>query len=103
MYERLIEIDQLPNSGLHRIQRGDQDLVVCVDQGQYFVLENRCSHRNEPLHQGRLRNGCIYCPYHGARFDLATGAAESAPATQTIHVYVSRICDGVLEVFVDES
>ena len=97
MYKKIIQVDQLPDDGIYRHQRADQDLVICIVQGQYFVLENRCSHQNEALHRGRLRNGCIYCPYHGARFDLATGAAQSAPATKPIRTYSSRISNGFLE------
>lgn len=97
MYEQLIPIGDLPESGIHRFNRDDRDLIICVVDGQFFVLENRCSHQSEELHRGRLRNGCIYCPYHGACFDLATGAAQSAPATKPITVYPSRVRESILE------
>ena len=34
-------------------------------------LPDRCSHRSALLSRGKIRNGCLECPYHGLRFDPA--------------------------------
>jgi nitrite reductase/ring-hydroxylating ferredoxin subunit len=96
-FERLIEISALPSNGRHRLQHGEFDLLICAVAGRFYVLHNRCSHQHEPLHEGRIRDGCIYCPFHGARFDLATGMARSAPATAPLRVFPCQVNDGFLE------
>jgi nitrite reductase/ring-hydroxylating ferredoxin subunit len=34
---------------------------------------------NGPLHEGKIENGCVVCPLHKARFELATGKRVSDP------------------------
>jgi nitrite reductase/ring-hydroxylating ferredoxin subunit len=37
--------------------------------GHVAGLPDRCSHRGALLSRGRIRDGCIECPYHGLRFN----------------------------------
>ena len=60
------------------------------------VLAERCSHRGGPLSEGRVADGCVTCPWHGSRFDLATGAVRRGPAVVGQPVYeTSESADGV--------
>ena len=43
--------------------RGSDGRIVC--------LPDRCSHRAAMLSAGKIREGCIECPYHGLRFDTS--------------------------------
>jgi 3-phenylpropionate/trans-cinnamate dioxygenase ferredoxin subunit len=47
-----------------------------------------------------MKNGWIACPVHGARFDLATGAAMNPPATMPIETFEVRIEGDTIEVSV---
>lgn len=51
------------------------------------VMESRCSHRGGPLHEGVVVDGCLECPWHGARFDLDTGEVRRGPAAAPQPVY----------------
>jgi nitrite reductase/ring-hydroxylating ferredoxin subunit len=45
--------------------------------------------------------GCrcvVECPWHGSRFDLASGAALTLPAVRPVKAYPVREVDGALEV-----
>src|SRR5678815_202377 len=35
------------------------------------ALLDRCAHRNIPLSEGRVVDGCVQCRYHGWRYDPA--------------------------------
>ena len=48
-------------------------------QGEAVALPDRCPHRNVPLSGGRLRKGCLQCPYHGWEFD-ASGQCVYIPS-----------------------
>lgn len=39
------------------------------DDGTLAALVDQCVHRGTALSAGRLRNGCLECPYHGWRYD----------------------------------
>ena len=62
-------------------------VVVMGHGGATHVLEDRCTHRGGPLHEGRVTDGCVSCPWHDSRFDLATGAVIKGPATAPQPVY----------------
>ncbi|KPF91861.1 (2Fe-2S)-binding protein [Novosphingobium sp. AAP83] len=73
-------------------------VLLCMDEGVVYAIENRCSHLSESLASGKIKWGCIACPIHGARFDLATGEALSGPAKKTIRSFAVRIRDGMIEI-----
>jgi nitrite reductase/ring-hydroxylating ferredoxin subunit len=79
---------------------GRKVLVAHLEDG-FHAVENRCTHAGRafdgtPL----LKGGQIQCPLHGARFDLRTGAAKSAPAFIRLPVYPVRVEDGLVKVTV---
>lgn len=51
----------------------DLCILVCHTRGEHYAIENRCTHQDTALHEGRMRNGFISCPLHGVRFELKTG------------------------------
>ena len=67
------------------------ELAAARSGTKVFVVENRCSHDDGPLGEGRLVDGEIECPRHGARFDLASGRATQMPAVAPIATYTARI------------
>ncbi len=76
-------------------EAGGVAMVAVHARGRLHVLEDRCTHRGGPLHEGDVDGDCIRCPWHGSRFDLATGAVASGPATAPQPVYEVREGDGV--------
>lgn len=96
-YTRLAVAADIPAEKSRRVVQDGKQLLICHSAGQFFVIENRCSHAAEPLECGRVRAGWIACPAHGARFDLATGAAINPPARDPIATYPARVVDGWVE------
>lgn len=93
-----LPLDALPENTTHAVEIGGTSVVLCRHLGEVHAIADRCSHADEPLACGRMRNGWIACPAHGARFDLATGEALSPPASAPIRTYPVRVVDGVIEV-----
>ncbi|MFE7416210.1 Rieske (2Fe-2S) protein [Rhodococcus sp. NPDC057529] len=59
---------------------------------------HRCTHLGAPPHDGSLDDGCIECPWHGSRFDVADGRVARGPATRPQQVYEARVRDGRIQV-----
>ena len=48
-------------------------VAVFALDGEVYALENVCPHQGGPLGEGKVEDGCVYCPWHGWQFDVATG------------------------------
>lgn len=91
-------LDDLPEGRPLAVSVDDVALVVVRRGTTISVLEARCTHRGGPLHEGELSDGCITCPWHGSRFELATGAVARGPATAPAPAYEARMVGGQVEV-----
>lgn len=73
--------------------------IVLVRQGErVFALGARCSHAGGPLDQGWVLDGTLVCPWHGSRYDLATGRPASGPSICPQPRYEVRLRDGSVEI-----
>jgi 3-phenylpropionate/trans-cinnamate dioxygenase ferredoxin component len=59
--------------------------------GEYYAIEDVCTHDGAPLAHGRFRGEEITCPRHGARFNVKTGAALCMPAFEPVETYQLKI------------
>ena len=62
-------------------------IVVFNLDGEYFAIEDVCTHDGGELAGGPVEGYEVECLRHGARFDLRTGAALSAPAYMPTAVF----------------
>jgi nitrite reductase/ring-hydroxylating ferredoxin subunit len=70
---------ELPEGTPVKAKLGINSLVL-VRQGEtVHALHDQCAHAGGPLSGGQVVDGCIECPWHGSRFDLATGYARRGP------------------------
>ena len=56
------------------------DILLCNVGGEFYAIEDYCTHDGAPLDAGTLEGRCIVCPRHGATFDVTTGEALTLPA-----------------------
>ncbi len=83
--------DELANGERMVLQIDEKFVAVFNVDGDYFAIEDRCSHDDGELADGTL-NGCeIECSRHGAKFDIRTGKAMSAPAIVDIDSYEVKV------------
>jgi len=71
--------------------------VFNVD-GEFFAIDDVCTHDGGGLAGGVLEDHQVICPRHGARFCLRTGAALTPPAYEAVRRYATRVVDGQVEV-----
>lgn len=54
--------------------------TVGTSRGEDFAVSSRCRHQLADLSDGRVdADGCLVCPWHGARYDTDTGAMVDGP------------------------
>ena len=71
--------------------------------GTVYAIENRCSHDDGPLVEGKLdQDRCtVECPRHGSLFDLKTGKPLTLPAYIPVDTYPVIIEDEKIKLEVD--
>jgi nitrite reductase/ring-hydroxylating ferredoxin subunit len=72
---------------------GKPMVLLARVQGQYYAINNVCSHADACLHQGDLRPATweVRCPLHQGGFDLRTGYPTAWPCSQPVPVYAVRV------------
>ncbi|MGE3540427.1 MAG: non-heme iron oxygenase ferredoxin subunit [Candidatus Tectimicrobiota bacterium] len=65
-------------------------LLFNVD-GEFYAIEDVCTHDGAPLGNGRFNGKQISCPRHGARFDVCTGKALTMPAVEPVDTYPVKV------------
>ena len=69
----------------------DLRIAICNLDGQYFAIEDVCTHDGGSLDQGNLEGDEIECPRHGARFNVRTGEATLMPAVMPVRTFAIKI------------
>ena len=86
-------------SGEHRLVDADGTQIAVFNlDGEFFAIEDVCTHDGGELLSGRVEGDQVICPRHGARFCIRTGAALTAPAYEPTPKFPVRIENGILQV-----
>lgn len=73
-------------------------IVVFYLGGEYYAIEDLCTHDGGQLTGGVVEGDEIVCPRHGARFCIRTGQALSAPAYEPAPKFPVRVENGEIQV-----
>jgi nitrite reductase/ring-hydroxylating ferredoxin subunit len=66
--------------------------------GTVYAIEDTCPHRGAPLWEGDLEGTEVTCPWHGARFDVTTGAHLCPPAPRGVASYKVQVVGDEVQV-----
>ena len=58
---------------------GKEILVINMD-GNYYAIDDTCSHAGASLAEGKLEGAVVTCDWHGAKWDCKTGKLVAFPA-----------------------
>jgi 3-phenylpropionate/trans-cinnamate dioxygenase ferredoxin subunit len=90
--------EQIPPGQVRVFQLGEERIAVCNVDGEFYTIDDECTHDHGPLDQGFLDGRQIECPRHGARFDVTTGKVVALPAVRPVRTYPTRVSNGSVEV-----
>jgi 3-phenylpropionate/trans-cinnamate dioxygenase ferredoxin subunit len=85
--------------GSHRVVDVDGASVAVFNVGgEYYAIEDVCTHDGGQLTGGIVEGDQVVCPRHGARFSIKTGDALTAPAYEPTAKFPVRVENGVVQV-----
>jgi 3-phenylpropionate/trans-cinnamate dioxygenase ferredoxin component len=94
-------VDELPPGGKLLADLDGRAIAVFNVDGEFYAIDDVCTHDGGPLAEGELEGCEIRCPRHGARFDVRTGKAMCFPAFEPVATHVVERRQGELFVAVD--
>lgn len=98
--QRVAAVDELPVDSVKRIQLNGYTICLAhAEDGNFYALDDTCSHEEFSLSEGELWGLEIECPQHGSRFDLQTGQPHALPATDPVATYPVSVEGG--DVYVE--
>ena len=103
--EKYIKVGQTseisPGSGKCVEVAGNRIAIFNVE-GQFYGIEDTCTHASGPLSEGSLAGEEVECPWHGASFNIKTGESTSLPASRNVKFFNVKVSDGEIEIAIEE-
>ena len=86
-----LDMKTLPPGAVVRVMVGEEPVAVCNVEGRVHAIHDRCTHADISLSSGSLEGPLLYCPWHGAAFDVRTGRAVLPPADQPCELFSVQV------------
>ena len=90
-WTKVATLEDCPPGSLHSVMVGMDPVVMANVDGTIYAVSDRCSHEDLPLSDGEMEGDVIVCQYHGARFDVTSGAPRGLPAVKPIKSFPVEI------------
>ena len=96
--------EDLPPGESIRVTEGvPAPVAVFNADGEYYAIDDTCTHQDASLADGWLEGCLIECPLHASAFDLRTGLPTCLPARQAVRTHQVAVVDGVLQLTVSDT
>ncbi len=97
---RVAAVEEVPEGALKAVIADHTEICLAhADDGNFYAIDDVCTHENFLLSGGELVEFDVECPQHGSRFNVRTGAVTGLPAVVPTKTYPVTVEGG--EVFVD--
>ena len=90
--------DELEDQQAKLVEVEGQKIALFRVGEAFYALSDTCTHRGGPLSEGTVEGAEVTCPYHGAKFDIRTGAVLGPPAQQGVRSYPVRVTGADIEI-----
>lgn len=74
------KVSDILENKLHKISIDGKDILVTNIGGNFYAIDDTCTHSGDSLSNGKLEGNKVICGWHGAEFDCKSGKLEKFPA-----------------------
>ena len=82
--------DVAPGSAL-KVEIGDLILAVFNVDGEFYVIDDTCTHGPGSLSEGYIEDDVVECNFHNGQFNIRTGEVVSPPCMIPIKTYKTMV------------
>ncbi len=96
-WDAIRTMNDIPRRGARCVKNREMtNALIRTGDDKVFALEDKCPHRQGPLSQGIVHDGCVTCPLHNWVISLETGEAQGADEGSTASFPVKFDGDTIL-------
>ena len=94
--EKVAMAEEFPEDSMRGVQLGENQILIANVGGNFFAMNNICTHNGCKIATGILRGEIAQCPCHGSQFNVRTGEVVHGPARKPEPVWDVAVKDGGL-------
>ena len=90
----LCSTDDVAEGASLRVEANDTAYAVFNLEGQFYVMDDLCSHGPGSLSEGFVEGDAIECPFHQGQFNIKTGEVVMPPCMVPQKTYPVTVTNG---------
>ena len=98
----VVKTTDLPPGSRKVISCDAGEIAVFNLAGEFYAIEDICTHDGGELASGKCDGDQIICPRHGARFCIKTGKSLTPPAYEDVESFPVRIAADIVQIDIDD-
>ena len=67
------KVSDIPSGKMIMVSEDGKDILVTNIDGNYYAMDDTCTHAGASLSEGSLDGSTVTCPWHGSTWDCKTG------------------------------
>jgi len=75
-FYRTLALSKFAEGKIYQLKIKGKKLIAFKKNNNFYVLQNRCPHKNNGLENAFFENNCLVCNHHNWKFDIDSGIAR---------------------------
>ncbi len=100
VFYSVAKVDKIQPGEMRYVEVGPKEEPVCLINldGEYFALDDCCTHEDASLSDGEIVRDEVECPLHGGAFEIRTGLPTSFPVVVPAKTYLVRVVGDEIQI-----
>lgn len=97
-YITVARVGDLQPGEMTYVDVGNTPVCLINLDGEYYALNDICTHEEASLSDGTIDGDIVECPLHGGCFEIRTGAPAAMPVVVPVETYDVRVVGDDIQV-----
>lgn len=97
-YVTVAKVGELNPGEMTYVEVGDDPVCLINLGGEFFALNDVCTHQDASLSDGEIDGDKVECPLHGGAFEIRTGQPAAFPVVVATETYRVRVVGDEVQV-----
>jgi 3-phenylpropionate/trans-cinnamate dioxygenase ferredoxin subunit len=98
---KIANLTDVKPAKMFRTKINEHAILLDNINGEFFAIDDVCTHEDASLYNGALKGFCVECPLHGSHFDFRTGTPDGNPATESVKTYKVETKDNEIFIYLN--